>query len=217
MRTLKTLGASLTALLVIGALAASAASAKTILVARTAKGVIPVGSEITGTSTDLIFVTEAGNLECSSNILAGKLASNEAAKITGSIESESSTGGEAGGLCKTTTPFGPAEIVSTHLPWPIEFTTKGVTTVKKGKTGKIAFTSTFPAAGGAKCTFEAAKIVSTFNPGKAGEPLPVETTTKEQIFKLNKKTSNAACPITGRLSGHFSETVGGETVLTELT
>jgi hypothetical protein len=216
MRVLKMLWATLAALLMVASLAAGAASAKTILVARTAKGVIPPGTPITGSSGDLIFVTEAGNLECSANILAGKLANNEVAKVTGSIETESSTGGEAGGLCKTTTPFGPAEITATHLPWPIEFNTKGITTVKKGAAGKIAFTSTFPLTGGAKCTFEASKVLSTFTPGKAGEPIPVVTTTTEQLFKVNRKISNQACPATGKLSGHFSETAGGETILSEL-
>jgi hypothetical protein len=101
-----------------------------------------------------------------------------------------------------------ALIVAGGFPWPTEFTTKGTSTVKGTK--KIAFTSTFPAAGGAKCIFEAAKDLSTFKVGGA-----VELTTKEQLFKLGKG-SNAACPKTGLLSGHFTVTSGGETINSSL-
>jgi hypothetical protein len=219
MRTVKMLGAALIAVLALGALAVSAASAGTVLVARTAAGVIPPGTNIVGFSSDLTFTTEAGKLECSKNVLEGKLANNEASKVKGEISTESSTGEGTGfgSACKTTTPFGPAVILSTHLPWPIEFNTKGFVTVKKGKTGKVAFGSTFPAAPGEpKCTYETAKVISTFKPGKTGEPTEVESTTTEQIFKLNKKISNEACPTTGKLNGHFTEKANGEPVLTEL-
>lgn len=214
------LGVAIIATLAAGAIGAGAASAKTVLVGRTAKGVLPVGAKITASSSDLIFVTASGNLECSSNILEGTLETNESTKDKGKITGEHSSGTEPEGkgeLCKTTTPFGPAQIVSKNLPWAVEFTTKGTSTVKKGSSGKVAFTSIFPGGGpGAECTYEAAKVNSTFVAGKEGEPIPATLTTNEQLFKKNKKLSNTLCPETGKLSGHFSLTSGGETVLEEL-
>ncbi len=208
MTRIKIMGLSLMAVFAVFALSASMASAKTVLTLKTAKGPLAAGANITASSGDLIFTTEAGNLECTSNVISGTLANNSGTKDKGSATSESSTGGEAGGLCKTTTPFGPAEIVSSGFPWPIEFTTKGTATVKGSK--KVQFTSTFPAAGGAKCEFEASKVVSSFN-ATAGSG-PITLTTTSQLFKINKKTSNPACPKTGTLSGHFTLTSSGEAI-----
>ena len=60
-------------------------------------------------STNLVFETSAGNLECTSNTIEGTVGNNGAKKDAGNITAEKSSGGEPGGLCKTTTPFGAAE------------------------------------------------------------------------------------------------------------
>jgi hypothetical protein len=99
----------------------------------------------------------------------------------------------------------------------MEFTTKGVATVKGSK--KVAFTATFLGlAPPNKCTFEAAKIVSTFPVGEPGKPVPVTFTTKEQKFKLNKKAPGTApiCPPTGLLSGNWTVTDPNGVVSEEL-
>lgn len=192
------------------------ASAKTVLIGKTANGLpLAKDAEIKATSTNLTFVTSAGNLECSNNVLTGTLETNEAATDKGKITEEQSTGEEAEGDCKTSTGLGRAKIEAKGFPWPTEFTTKGANTIKGTK--KVTFKSTFPEAGNVECTYESAKLASTFVPGEAGERVPAEITTSNQVFKLSKKGSNAACPKEGELSGTFTATSGGETLETELS
>jgi len=198
------------AALVVAGLFGGVAGAKgpSLLTLKTAKGELAVGQEVVADSTNLVFETSSGNLECSSNILKGKLAKNNSKKDEGPIESESSTGNEPGGLCKTTTPLGATEIKTSNLPWSTVLSSKGVDEVK-GK--KVSFTSVFPNSG-ATCVFEAAKVKSTFTPGG-----PVTIVTSKQKFKLNKKASTPVCPKEGTLSGTFTGTSNGETVESELT
>jgi hypothetical protein len=208
MRRIQIAGLCLVVALAFGAMLAATASAKTVLTLKTAKGPLTAGAEVKAFSSNLIFVTSAGDLECSENTLTGELLTNSGAKDKGKVTSETSKGKEAGGLCKTSA-FGPTEIVSSGFPWPIEFKTKGITKLKGTK--KITFTSTFPKAGGAKCTFEASKVEAKFNTSG-----PVTITTTKQIFKRNKKLSAEICPEKGELSGEFNLTSHGETVEAEL-
>jgi len=185
------------------------AKGPTLLTLKTAKGELAIGAQVVAESSDLTFETSAGNLECTSNVLSGTLSKNNAKKDEGKIEKETSTGGEPGGLCKTTTPLGPTEISTSNLPWLTVLSSKGIDEVK-GK--KVSFTSTFPNEGGLKCTFEASKVKSTFTVGG-----PVVIHTVKQKFKANKKTSGAGCPKEGTLTGTFQGTSNGETVESELT
>jgi hypothetical protein len=179
------------------------------LTLKTAKGPIAANQQIKAESTNLIFETSAGNLECSTNVIEGPAGTNGTKKDTGQITAEKSSGGEPGGLCKTTTPFGAAEIAVANLPWSDVFTAKGANEAK-GK--KISFTSTFPSAAGAKCTFETAKVKSTFTVGG-----PVVIHTVKQKFKTNKSASNPQCPKEGTLTGDWAVTSNGEVVEGELT
>jgi len=211
MKLTRTGGALAVAALAATGLLSGVAGAKgpSLLTLKTAKGELAVGAQVIAESTDLIFETSAGNLECTKNVLTGKLSKNNAKKDEGKIEEESSTGGEAGGLCKTTTPLGPTEIHTSNLPWQTVLSTKGIDEVK-GK--KVSFTSIFPQDGNATCVFEAAKVKSTFTIGG-----PVTIVTSKQKFKLNKKASTPVCPKEGTLSGTFHGTSNGETVESELT
>jgi hypothetical protein len=200
------------ALLALGAIFAAVASATakpTLLTLKTAKGVLATGAALKAESSNLIFVTSAGNLECSSNVLTGTVKKNNETKDEGSVTEESSTGHETNNECKTTTPLGPAEIKSSGFPWPTIFTDKGVAEVKGTK--KVIFTSVFPSAG-ATCTFESSKVKASFT---IGGPLKIKTT--NQVFKINKKTSTSVCPKEGKLSGEFSLNSSGETIESELT
>ena len=142
MKLTTTGGGLLAAALLATAMLPSVAGAKApVLKLKTAKGELTTGSEVVAESSDLIFETSAGNLECTSNILKGKLSKNNSKKDEGAIESETSTGGEPGGLCKTTTPLGPTEIKTSNLPWSTDLTTKGIDEVK-GK--KVSFTPSSP-------------------------------------------------------------------------
>jgi|ERR1035438_5563065 hypothetical protein len=221
MQRIKIMGLALVAVLAMSALVASTAFAKESkdLIIKDPSGVVPTGTLITATSTNLTTVTAAGNLECEHNVLPSTLSINSAVKDKSSSSSESSFGDYLGieGACKTSA-AGPAIINTSEFPWPVEFSDKGTATVKGTK--KVAFTSTFLALEGPKnkCTFEAAKIVSTFAVGKAGSPVPVEFTTTNQIFKLNKKAPDTAaiCPPEGKLSGNWAVTDSNGQISDEL-
>ncbi|HEX7609997.1 MAG TPA: hypothetical protein VF380_04915, partial [Solirubrobacteraceae bacterium] len=153
------MGLLLIAVLAVGIMAAGSASAakeKPVVKLSTAAGPLVAGQEIRASSSDLVTVTAAGNLECSSNVLTGTLTINNAVKDKGSITSEASTGEEGGGACHTTTVLGPAVISATGFPWPLELNTKKQMTLKGTK--KVIFTATFPAAGGVECNLEGSKI-----------------------------------------------------------
>ncbi len=188
----------------------ASASGKAGLTLKTAKGPLVKGQEVTGFSSNLIFTTEKGKLECSENTLIGTVETNGEAKDKGPITGEISEGAETEGketkLCKTG--LGPAKIESKHLPWTIEFTSKGTIEVK-GK--KVTFKSTFPGLGGISCVFEASTVKATFNTSG-----PVIAKTTSQKFKANKKESNEACPKEGTLSGEFAMTSDKETIEAEL-
>lgn len=213
MKRMRIMGLSLVAVFAMSALVAGSASAASVLTLETAAGPLVAGQGIVASSSNLIFKTSAGNLECSSNVLTGEVKSNKLAKDLGTITSESSTGEFEGGACKTTTPLGVALITSSGLPWPTSFSTKGENQVKGTK--KVTFKSVFPEAGGAICIFESAKVVSHFGtPTKTATPVVLTTT--EQLFKKSTKGSNAACPVEGKLSGTFTVTSNGETVLSHI-
>jgi hypothetical protein len=179
------------------------------------KGLLKKGDVITAFSSNLVFSTSAGNLECSKNTISGPDKTNGKEKPSGEITVEESTGEEAGGLCKTTTPFGPAEIATSNKPWKIKFITSSAKVQVNTGLGskKVIFTSTFPAAGGAKCIFQSKKVLSEYN--EPATPAPLVITTVNQVFKL-ETGSTAGCPTEGKLNGSFSVTSGGETVEVEV-
>ena len=206
MKRIALLGLAIVAVFAMTALNASAKKAGLIL--HTAKITeLKAGAEISASSKNLTFTTEKGALECTVNILGGKLGNNNSSKDKGTVESDIEEGTETVGsehnLCKTA--LGPAKIHSLKFPWTDEFGSTGKYATK-GK--KITFTSTFPGLGGVMCVFEAATVKGTnTTTGK------LEITISKQKFKANKKLSNEACPKEGTLSGVFNEiTSGGESV-----
>jgi hypothetical protein len=210
MKRMLVLGSAVVAVFAMMAALASAEGTGPKVTFFTAKGPIKKGDTIVASSSNLIFVTSGGNLECSRNIISGVDKTNGREKDAGTVTSEESTGEEPGGLCKTTTPFGPAEISTSNLPWKDKFTNKGIAQLNTGiGTKTIRFTSTFPSAGGAKCTFITKKVISTFNLNGV-----VTVTTSNQVFKL-EAGSTSGCPIEGKLSGSFSVTSNGEPVSVE--
>ena len=195
----------------VAALGISTASAKNVLVGRTPAGVLAPGAKVKAFSSNLIFETSAGNLECEENELIGTQENNEAVKIKGKVTEEFSKGNfeKIPGACKTSA-TGPVTILSSGFPWPTEQTTKGTGKVKGTK--KVTFDSTFLAIEGPNnhCTFEASKVAFSFNTGGIGKPEIVTETTTKQTFKHAKKAPNqtALCPASGVLSGTFSIKAG---------
>jgi hypothetical protein len=180
---------------------------------RTAKGALVKGSKITAFSSDLVFTTSAGNLECTENTLEGFMKTNTKEKPSGEITSEKSTG-TGGGLCNTTTPFGKASIESQNLSWKIKLTNKGVVQINSAHGDKtVTFESTFPEAGGAHCAFASKKVLASYP--VSSTPVTWNITTTNQVFKL-KAGSTAGCPTEGKLSGHFTTSSNGEEVLVEV-
>ena len=82
MKRMRIMGLSLVAVFAMSALVAGSASAATVLTLETAAGPIVSGQNLVASSSNLIFVTTAGNLECSSNVLTGEATTNKAAKDT---------------------------------------------------------------------------------------------------------------------------------------
>jgi hypothetical protein len=212
MKRMRMMGLCLVAVFAIAAIGASAASAKKVLSLSTAAGELKAGDTVSTFSSNLIFETVAGNLECEENELIGTINGNNEVKIKGSVTEEISKGSYLGipGACKTSA-TGPVFITSSGFPWPIEFTTKGLGKVKGSK--KVTFTSTFLAIEPPnKCTFEASTIKDSFNISETKEPVTITTT--KQKFKHNKKApeQTTLCPAEGVLSGTFSVSHASETV-----
>ncbi len=203
MRRTTIVGLCMALLFAVGALTAPSALAKEVLTLKTAKGALPAGAEVRGTSTNDVFVTDDGNIECTSTVLNATLDNNGASKDKALVSSISATGGEEGGACKSGLGAAfifirPIKTKRTELGWILgeffEFTYG------------VALTANF-ATVGVECTWESKKVTSKFS-----QPGPMVSTTTEQVFKLAKKGSNSACPKEGRLSGTSELTSGGEAI-----
>jgi hypothetical protein len=225
MTRIKMMGLCLVAVFAFAAVMATGASAKEAkpkppknITLSTPKGALATGAKIDTFSSNLIFETTAGNLECEENDIIGSVSSNDTKKDEGPVTEEISKGSFDGipGACKTSA-TGPVDIVSSDLPWKVIFSAKGTGEVKGGP--KIIFTSTFLALEppNNKCTFEASKTKTTF--GLSTTKAPITITTTKQTFKHAKKAANQStlCPASGVLSGTFTGTSGGETLEDQLT
>ena len=179
------------------------------LTLKTAKGELAAGAEVVAESTDLIFETSVGKPRMHQQHPEGDAVEEQLQEGRRGDRQRASTGGEPGGLCKTTTPLGPTEITTSNLPWS-DRPEHQRHRRSQGQEGQLHLD--FPNEGGLKCTFEASKVKSTFTIGG-----PVVIHTAKQKFKANKKTSGAGCPKEGTLTGTFKGTSGGETVESELT
>jgi hypothetical protein len=208
------MGLCVVAVFAIAAIGASAASAKTVLRFSTpGPPDLKAGEPVAEFSSNLIFETTAGNLECEENELKGEVTVNDSTKDKAVVHEEISKGDYDGipGACKTSA-TGPVIIKSSGFPWPGEFTTKGAGKLKGTK--KVAFDSEFLALEGPNnhCTFEASTVKYTFNVQTAKTPVTITTT--KQKFVHNKKAPNQAsvCPASGLLTGTFSGSSKGETL-----
>ena len=199
------------------ALLPSSALAGAKVTLSTVKGPLAAGAELSASSSNLIFVTSVGNVECTNNVLEGRASSNAMAKDKTEVIRASSTGSvttsDGEHLCRTTSPlFKSTTVTWGHFPWAAQLTNKGAIDVKG--TGKILYTVAVPE--DTTCAYEAAKLAGSFSPGAAGSPKPVEITLESQRFKLNKKISGNICPKEGKMDGSFELTSEGEAVDSEL-
>jgi hypothetical protein len=203
----RTIGLWFIAVLAMGAVlvANATAAGKRVLSLRTAgAGELVVGSELHRYSSNWVFTTSAGNIECTATA-TGSLTVNNSSKTKATFSLFTYEGPESGGACKTTTAFGRAEVTGCPASKAFVELTNKLQKIEKGEK-TLCFKATFPAAGGISCQYEATKIKSTFNSGG-----PEEVKTVAQKYK-RAKVSNAACPKEGTLSYTSNLTSGGEPV-----
>jgi len=180
---------------------------------RTASGVLKKGDPLVAFSSNLVVTTGGGNIECSKNTLSGTIKTNAKEKLSGELTLVEATGEETGGRCKSTAPFGPAEVSTSNTPWKLKFINTGVVQINTGLGTKLVeFTATYPGAGGAKCIYSIKKLLSSFP--VSASPVPLVITTTNQVFKL-VAGSTAGCPTEGKMNGSFSTTSKGEAVEVE--
>jgi hypothetical protein len=224
-KVLTSLGA-LVALIALAAMPAIA-SASPVL-ENDAPEVVPVGSHITGFSSNLKAANGTKALECTENHIVGELTVNAGGVVEGDIVGELTgtktafTGTESGNgktnLCRTAG-LGTgvvAEIVPEELPWCLK-TINGTAhewTLDGGTCGTtprkpIAFEAHFytgPTLIGS-CTFEAPEVTGTYTTGDTTPTQHLNITART----FTKKSGLLVCPSTLSLTGSFTlyqETAG---------
>jgi hypothetical protein len=208
-------GVLLTGVAVFATMVASASAEGTgpKITLRTASGVLKKGDPLVAFSSNLVVTTAGGNIECSKTSLSGTIKTNTKEKLSGEFTLVEATGEEPGGRCKSTAPFGSAEVSTSNTPWKLKFINTGVVQINTGLGTKLVeFTATYPAAGGAKCIYSIKKLLSSFPVSVSAVPLVITTT--NQVFKL-VAGSTAGCPTEGKMNGTFSTTSKGEAVEVE--
>jgi hypothetical protein len=205
---------TLGALVIACAIAPGASAAKPALTLETAAGPLAEGAEIVLSSSDMRLVSTSGNDECTKNVLTGTVVTNSAGKDAITVSSTSFTGEgfKSESICFDSDPLGPVELTGAQLPWPLTLTTKGAATMKGTK--KVEIAEKHIDAENATCFFAAGKLAASFaQVGKTGEPLSLLFSAQTLKTRFGKEGSNRACPNAAKLSGHFSATSNGETVL----
>lgn len=180
---------------------------------QTEGGALNLGSsEITATSSNLVLTTKAGDLECASSVLSGRLEGSGSVNwIKSEMTAAALSGAEEGGDCKTTFHSGRAAVLSSGLPWTFQFEINGQAFLTGDQ--EVTLTAAFPE-GGAECEFESKKAKGSFEVGTSG-PVPLVLTISGQRFKLVPKAGETKneCPKVAKLGGVFSFTSEGETVV----
>jgi hypothetical protein len=188
MHRIKIVGLALVAVLAMGAMAATTASAKqpplTLLDPETGAAV-PLGTEIEMYG-GINFATPSATMNCSEYGLSdfyGKVAVNQTTKDSVSVTSPIEIFGNIGGAgaCEASTVLGTANVVQVSgFPATLTLTSAGHAKLVP-TSGKVAFRMEF--SGGAKCQYERANLA-----GVVGTPLswaPAELQFTAQKFMLN--------------------------------
>jgi hypothetical protein len=166
---------------------------------------LAVEAEVEAASSNLVFSTEIGALECGVGKVSGVVAANSAEPADVQVE-EGQFEEVGGGACKTSIPLPggvTAHITPENFPWVIHFFANGTTTI----TG-AAFEATLTNALGediATCTYSAASIADTFNFNTA----LFDTITGQTLTG----GGTSLCPSSGTLSGKFAVTHNGNAVV----
>jgi hypothetical protein len=198
------------ALMALVAMAAVPAMASAVTLTNGAEEALPPNTSITGTSTNLPFTTESGELNCESDDIAGEILTNGAEEIEGEITSGSFQGASSV-PCRTTLGEGSItlDMTAVNLPWALHFRGGDIAEI----TG-FTFTTTFTAGTTsiAHCTFEAAGGVVTGSYTTNPNDLAITVTNAP----FNQVAPSSGCPAaSGTLSGTFNVTANGGTVVAD--
>lgn len=209
MRVTGRIGVCVALAITLTAWSGASAAAKPVLTLETARGPLSERSTLVMSSSNLLVETSNGNVECNTNVFTGTLTTNGANKDKGTVSETSFAGDESERRCKTTTPFGPGELVGSGFAWGQELTAKGTGKLKGSKRLVIAYVDPDDEI---DCPLETGKINETFKEiGTTAEPLVIEMT--RQTVKVNKRHTGF-CPLKeAALSGTFAVTAEGEGVL----
>ncbi len=161
---------------------------------KTGAGALEGGASIQLQSSDLTLSSQAGTVECATSTLVGTLSSNSGTSAKGTV-SEATTSGCHVGLASATLRFG-------GLPWPAEFTAKGVLEFKAAVIVQVEV----PEAG-LECSAMPTGKGLTASFSRSG---PVDPVISKQQLKL--AGGKGECPPEGTLEGTFAMSSAGETV-----
>jgi len=203
MKRICTVGLCLVAVFAISATTASAG--KPMVTLRYAKSheALKPGAPITGNSANLVYSSEAGNIECSENELTGTLLSNGATNITAEFTTGRFEGEEPGKLCKTTFLMGPAIVTAIGLPWTLEYKAMPLKAILKG-TPALGLLAEFPGEPAVMCSFKGR------NHGAKSVAVPPSPLFMLQKLPVLDPPASKQCPKNGTLSGAWEYTSEGE-------
>jgi hypothetical protein len=202
---------SLVALVVFGAVPAMAFASPELQTSAGAK--VAVGTEIKGTSGNLVFTTAKGNLECKESVLSGAVTENTGTHIQGTISKASFTA-VGGGKCATTIPGVTTEITPENLPWCLTTVGTNEWTLNGGdctSSKPIAFEAHifFLGAKVTTCTFSRTEVTGSYNTNASPLKLKVGAS---QTFSYVAGNKEFCAEAGGTLTGEFTlkTAAGGE-------
>lgn len=199
MRRIRLISQYVTAACIFAALTAASAQAASAVVIRNEDGPLATDeSSIEASSSNLVFATRAGNVECDRSVLLAQLETNQQKKDKLSFFDGFSAGSEAEGECPTTTGLGPVRMSFEGFPWKIEVSKTTVTSKAKEI---LAIT---PGGSGITCDYNGKGLKGSFTSGAS----PMEIILAPVKFK-GAKGNNVGCPKEGTLTGTYAMQTGG--------
>lgn len=210
MKRLHAMSIPLLVALALGAIPAAASATVTIKYA--GGGALPVNTEVEGFSSNLKFVLAegAGTLECTTNTVKGKVATNGGTTATITIESASFDGAE-GPRCKVNGPsLKEVEITPEGLPWTMTLEASKDKSKVTSET-LLAFKGYFP---GPELTCKYSKATALEDTYNTTSPL-IDTISAQTFTR--ETTVSKTCAPSGSLSGTFEITASAKKEALEVT
>ena len=173
---------------------------------KTKAGPLPTGAPVEASSSNLVFTSSAGTVECNESTLSGTLTTNDSTTDVIEFESAVLEGSPAVAPNECPSTSGSLGVEAVGLPWIAGISSKGAGLLK-GRDGV-----TVEDAEGFACTYEPAKLALTFANTTSG---PEILSFQPQVIALGKgatQEEHEHCVAQGTLSGTFQLTSEGEVV-----